>query len=243
MIQTVTHAGAEIAYTVTGQGPTIVLQHGLLSSAASWSAAGYVQAFSDAYRVICIDSLGHGESDKPKDAARYAKALRAGDVVAVLDANDVERAHYVGYSMGGWIGTAMAIYHADRLASLTIGGWDPVGGSGPADLRPDFDTFFRMAGAAAPHLVGWVTEDARPGLSACWDALLDTQGSEAALLALDAPVLYWAGEEDQCYDAMRVAAERHETLEFLSVPGDHVAARMKYVAESTAGLRAFVDKA
>ncbi|MHC6151968.1 alpha/beta fold hydrolase [Bradyrhizobium elkanii] len=96
------HRGQRIHYTVEGSGPLIVLQHGLLLDAASWKQCGVVDALADRFRVACVDSLGHGLSDKPADPALYNQAQRAGDIVAVIDDLGGERAHVVGHSMGGW---------------------------------------------------------------------------------------------------------------------------------------------
>ena len=71
------HRGQKIHYTVEGQGPLVVLQHGLFMDAESWRANGFVAALADRFTVACIDSLGHGLSDKPADPALYAQDQRA----------------------------------------------------------------------------------------------------------------------------------------------------------------------
>src|SRR5690349_16497888 len=99
----VEHRGQRIHYTVDGDGPTIVLQHGVLMSGESWKQGEIVDALADRYRVVCVDSLGHGKSDKPPEAALYHQRQRAGDIVAVLDDLGCARAHLVGHSMGAWL--------------------------------------------------------------------------------------------------------------------------------------------
>ncbi len=66
-----------IAYDLTGQGPAVVLQHGFLDNRQSWQAFGYVDALADSFTVITVDSLGHGDSDKPSDAGCYVREQRA----------------------------------------------------------------------------------------------------------------------------------------------------------------------
>ena len=75
----------------------MLLQHGLLSQKKSWEDVGYVNGLMANFRIITVDSLGHGNSDKPSDPRLYGRKQRAGDIVAVLDAESVESVHYIGY--------------------------------------------------------------------------------------------------------------------------------------------------
>lgn len=240
-----THRGQRIHYTVEGNGPLVVFQHGLFSNCSSWKQNGFVGALADRYRVACVDSLGHGDSDKPKDAALYTQAQRAADLVAVIDALGAERAHVVGYSMGGWLSTGVARFHRERLASLIIGGWDCVHGTAsftpPGTKEPiAFDTLIGGARAAAPALVAWMTTDVEPGLRACWDALQDMHGSSAAVLGAGAPVMLWSGRDDPYHSHMSAFAQANG-LPMLSVPGDHLTAMTQHGAEAARGLRSFLD--
>ena len=70
-----------------------------------------------------------------------------------------------------------------------------------------------------------------PGLEACWDALKDTDGSEAALSALGVPVLLWSGLADGCMDALQRLQSQYQQFRLLEVPGDHVAVRMIHSRE------------
>ena len=77
--------GQRIHYTVDGSGPLVVLQHALLMDAECWTQSGFVDALTDGFRVACVDSLGHGRSDKPSDPELYDQEQRAGDIIAVID--------------------------------------------------------------------------------------------------------------------------------------------------------------
>ena len=124
------HRGQSIAYTASGpaDGAAIVLQHSWTSSKEAWGK--YVDVFAaNGYRCLSIDSLGHGESDKPVAAALYQRSDRVGDVTAVLDAEGAQRAHFIGYSMGGWIACCMGEFAPDHLLSLMIGGHCPGTGT------------------------------------------------------------------------------------------------------------------
>src|SRR5207302_7875330 len=98
----VTSRGSQIHYSVEGSGPLVILLHGLLSNAKSWKRWGVVDALADGYCVACVDSLGHGLSDKPSDESVYGLEARSRDVVAVIDDLGFESAHVLGYSMGRW---------------------------------------------------------------------------------------------------------------------------------------------
>ena len=117
--------GVRIHYHVEGEGTPLVLQHGLTSNISRWYWFGFVDALKSDYRLLLIDARGHGDSDKPYDADAYDQKTMASDVIAVLDAEGVDRAHYIGYSMGGSIGFAIAESFADRFHSLIIGGMHP----------------------------------------------------------------------------------------------------------------------
>ena len=129
--------GTQIHYHVEGNGPPLVLHHGFTSSLKNWYAYGYVEPLKADYQLILIDARGHGESDKPHDPAHYDLRLRVNDVVSVLDDLGVDKAHYLGYSMGGRIGFGIAIHAPERLNSLIIGGMHPYepGGNGSSTER------------------------------------------------------------------------------------------------------------
>jgi pimeloyl-ACP methyl ester carboxylesterase len=241
-MQHATNRGHRIAFDESGEGPALLLQHGLLSRRASWHRNGFVAALAREFRVVRVDSLGHGDSDKPADPLAYRKEARADDLAAVLDALEIERAHLVGYSMGGWMATAFAARHPRRLLSLTVGGWDPVAGRGAARTEPpiDFGSVLAGARARAPELSAWITPDATPGLQACWDALADVEGAERALSDCPAPVLLWAGREDPVHDALRALAARLPGATFRAVPGDHLEAMTTHADASIAALREFL---
>ena len=126
----VNNNGTRIHYHVDGEGPPLVLMHGFTLSIESWREFGYVKALKDDYRLILVDSRGHGASDKPHDPKHYEMDLRVSDIVAVLDELGIHKAHYLGHSMGGRIGYGIARYAPERFHSLVIGG------SGPYQSNP-----------------------------------------------------------------------------------------------------------
>jgi pimeloyl-ACP methyl ester carboxylesterase len=236
------HRDQSIHYTVEGDGPLVVFQHGLLSDAKSWKETGFVDALADRYQVACVDSLGHGLSDKPTDPRLYQQQQRAGDIAAVIDALGQERAHLVGYSMGGWISVGVAKHYPERLASLTIGGWDALDGMKTARAALgefDFDGLLARAGGMEPALTAWVTPEVKPGLRACFDELGRLDGAREAVLGLRIPVMIWDGRDDPYHGPMQAFAADNG-LRFLSTSGDHLGAIIA-APESPSGIRAFLD--
>ena len=75
--------------------------------------------------LILIDQRGHGASDAPHRREDYSGALRAADVIAVLDALGLQQADIFGYSMGGWCALNVAASHPDRVGRLVVGGSHP----------------------------------------------------------------------------------------------------------------------
>jgi pimeloyl-ACP methyl ester carboxylesterase len=89
-------------------------------SAGDWRDAGYVDLLVGSNRVISVDPLGNGLSDKPHDPDAYHWPDVAADLVAVLDDAGVERAIAWGYSRGGALASALAVEYPDRAAGVIL---------------------------------------------------------------------------------------------------------------------------
>lgn len=112
--------GFRIHYTVDGDGPPLVLVAGTLCAAQHWRDFGYVAPLARNWRVINIDPLGHGASDTPHDADSYEAAAVTSDLVAVLDAEEVDSATVWGYSRGGWLACNLASRYPDRVDRVVV---------------------------------------------------------------------------------------------------------------------------
>src|SRR4051794_14688880 len=114
--------GVSLAVADEGAGPAVVLLHGFPDSSRLWR--NQVPALVDAgFRVIAPDLRGFGESDKPDDVADYAIRHSIADVVAILDALEIERAHVVGHDWGAavaWLFAAFVPARVDRLVALSV---------------------------------------------------------------------------------------------------------------------------
>jgi pimeloyl-ACP methyl ester carboxylesterase len=117
--------GVRIHYEVEGEGPPLVLCHGLFGSLEQWRIWGYVETLKNYYQLVLIDARGHGASDKPHDHESYRTEHMVADVVSVLDDLNIEKSHFLGYSMGGQIGWCIGRFAPNRFYSLIIGGMAP----------------------------------------------------------------------------------------------------------------------
>ena len=117
---TTRNGDVEIYYETFGDSadPTLVLVNGLGSQCINY-AEGWCKKFAaEGYQVVRMDNRDTGLSSK-LEGVDYSLTDMANDVVAVLDALGVERAHVMGVSMGGTIVQRLAIDHPDRLLSMT----------------------------------------------------------------------------------------------------------------------------
>lgn len=120
--------GTKIHYIVQGEGEPVVLIHGFTANAMlNWGAPGVIAALAADYKVIALDCRGHGRSGKPHGVEHYGTEM-VNDVVRLLDHLKIEKAHIVGYSMGGLITMSLIANHPDRIISASPGGagWIPA---------------------------------------------------------------------------------------------------------------------
>jgi 3-oxoadipate enol-lactonase len=108
----------QINYKLTGQAgaPVVMLSHSLASSMVMWDPQ--LASLESQFQVLRYDMRGHGDSDAPTGA--YTLELLVEDAVALLDALDIDRVHFVGLSIGGMIGQGLALDHGDKLKSLIL---------------------------------------------------------------------------------------------------------------------------
>jgi naphthoate synthase len=110
--------GARLAVDIAGAGPALLLLHGFTGSAETMRELS--DALAPEFRTLSVDLLGHGRSDAPRDASRYALEVAAGDLARLLDALGEERAHVLGYSLGGRIALGFAALRPQRVRSVFV---------------------------------------------------------------------------------------------------------------------------
>lgn len=106
----------ELDYEDYGKGNVMLLLHGLGSTKKDWDSQ--VPFFSKTHRVITLDLRGHGASTKPKNA--YGVELMTDDVKSFLDQLQIQKATFVGFSMGGAVAFQMAASYPEYVENLVI---------------------------------------------------------------------------------------------------------------------------
>lgn len=213
-------------YRTKGDGPLVVLLHGLLMDGNSWLTNGLIEALSHQFCVAYPDMLGHGMSDKPVGVGLYEQEKQASNIKLLINALGYKQAHVIGYSSGAWLAAGLVKYHPEALSSLVIGGWDVENGlpEGP-DGKLDFDTFFAYAKSTAPELTDWITPDTEPAVRVYFNAISSYDGfyDSELLTQINIPKLFWAGQGDVYYQQLSSWTEVNK-YPFISATGDHVSA-------------------
>lgn len=109
--------GVKTRALIAGEGEDVIFMHG---------TSGHLEAFSRnlvahveaGYKCHAIDALGHGYTDKPEH--NYEIPLYGKHVLDYMDAQGIERVHFAGESLGGWIAGWIAIHHPQRVKSLQL---------------------------------------------------------------------------------------------------------------------------
>ena len=110
--------GIEMNYAITGKegAPVIVLSHSLGSGIVMWDPQ--IEKFASEFRVLRYDTRGHGQSEAPNGP--YDLGVLVDDAVSLIDVLGIDRAHWVGLSMGGMIGQGIALRCPERLSTLAL---------------------------------------------------------------------------------------------------------------------------
>lgn len=114
------HQGQQLYYETYGEGGRpLVLMHGLLMSGRMYEGLGPEMA-ARGNRVICLDLLGHGRSDRPRDMWRYSMPIFAEQVVALLDHLEIDEAVVGGASLGANVALETVSLAPERVRAMFI---------------------------------------------------------------------------------------------------------------------------
>jgi 3-oxoadipate enol-lactonase len=206
--------GCRIAYRIDGPDdrPVLALSNSIATNLHMWDRS--MPALSRSFRLLRYDTRGHGGSDAPEGA--YSLDRLGRDVVELLDVLDIDRAHFLGLSLGGFIGQWLGIFAPDRIDRLILSNTASYLASElPFDEQirsvlaaPDMNgiadgfmrNWFPATMLAAPNEVvdafrNMVLTTPPRGLAGCYAALRDVDLRRAVSLVA-APTLVIGGESD-----------------------------------------------
>ena len=115
-----TDDGVRLFFEEAGSGVPIVFVHEFAGDSRSWQSQ--IRHFSPRYRCIAFNARGYPPSDVPDDPEKYSQERARDDIKAVMDALDIDKAHVVGLSMGGFATLHFGFAYPDRARSLVIAG-------------------------------------------------------------------------------------------------------------------------
>jgi len=201
--------GRNIRYYDTGRGPPLVLVHGVGGDADQWAFC--LEALAASHRVIAVDLLGFGRSDKPSIDYRIAGYVELLD--RFLTKLDIGRASLLGHSLGGWITASFALAFPERVETLILtdaAGIDEAAAAIPVDLNVSTLANMRAVFHAMFYDPALVKDDLvelayalhlERGDGATIRSVLETLASpaeklDAALTRLRVPTLILWGEND-----------------------------------------------
>ena len=252
--------GVAIHYTDEGQGVPVILLHGFAVNAdLNWRRPKIAQMLTRHYRVITMDLRGHGLSGKPHDTDQYGAEVYQ-DVIRLMDHLKIEKAHVMGYSLGGFMALKLASVYPERLISAMplASGWE----------NPDRSVFFQymdklVAALKAGKSVGPIGEafgeERKPSflhktwvklmtgyfndkmaLIALMESLRALALTEDEVRAIKLPMMTIVGSEDILLAGAKVLAEVAPNHHLIVVDNaDHV--QTVYRAETHATILEFLE--
>ena len=195
-----------------GHGPPVLLVSGHLQAAEDWRDCGYPEHLRS-FRLLAVDPLGYGGSDKPHDPAEYRLDDTADDLAAVLDAAGVDRVVVWGYSRGAILTQAFATCHPDRVRAVVLGGMLPgltaedrrnvFTGMADAHRALDWPAFFEevMPFVLPVDRDGMAARNDREACAAAWEGTFEPHRGEGD--EIEAPTFTYVGDGEWFWEAVR----------------------------------------
>ena len=249
--------GTELYYELHGKegAPWLIFSHSLACTVRMWDPQ--IAAFKDRYRILAYDMRGHGQSAAP--AAPYTLEMLADDVLALMKELRIQRAHYVGLSIGGMIGQRLALKDPGPFERMVLA---DTGHTQTPETLKQWEERIRIAQAQGmkPLVAGtmerWFTPAFREtpqakkiaeliantpvvGYVGCGQAIMKLN-TTARLKDIKLPVLAITGEADAAAAGTRYIGEHIPGAKFVNIPQAAHIANLEQAEKFTQALRDFL---
>ena len=222
--------GTELYYELHGKegAPWLIFSHSLACTVRMWDPQ--IAAFKDRYRILAYDMRGHGQSAAP--AAPYTLEMLADDVLALMKELRIQRAHYVGLSIGGMIGQHLALKDPGRFERMVLA---DTGHTQTPETLKQWEERIRIAQTQGmkPLVTGtmerWFTPSFRE----------TPQAKKIAELIANTPVAGYVGCGQAIMKLNTTARLKEIKLAVLAITGeaDAAAAGTRYIGEHIPGAK------
>ncbi len=258
--------GVRLYYEDRGRGEqTVVFSHGLLWSTALFEPQ--MEALEGRHRIVAWDHRGQGRSESPDERAHQIESCYH-DALALIEALGLGPVHFVGLSMGGFVGMRLAARHPELVRSLSLlaTAADPepeanVGKYGRLNLVARALGVGAVAGKVLPIMFGdtFLTDPARAEDRELWTGRLkgndrtiyravrgvvERCGVTDELQNIRCPTLMLHGDEDKAIirSRARATAQRIPNCEFMPIPAGGHSMTVENPQAVNAALGAFIDR-
>ena len=203
----------ELHYREQGSGETLILLHGNGEDGSYFEHQ--MSAFAPRFRVIALDTRGHGKS--PRGKAPFTIRQFADDLLEFMDERGIERAHLLGFSDGGNIALVFALAHPERVGKLVLNGANLDAHGVKPSVQLPIEAGYRVA-----SFFGRRSGRARRNAEMLGLMVNEPAIDPGALRAVRAPTLVIAGTRDMIRPShTRLIAQSIPGAQLVFIGGDH----------------------
>ena len=237
--------------------PWLIFSNSLATNHSMWEHQA--RALSARFQVLRYDQRGHGKTEAPK--GRYAFATLLADVIALMDALKIPRAHFCGLSLGGATALGLAEQHPDRIDRAIVCNSPCASTPASAKQWEERIAVAKVSGIAAlvePTLQRWFPPDVYAGnppavakvremvkstpingfIGCC--AALGDHNFRSAVASVSRPVLFMVGEKDPPNGPMREMSKELAGSQFVEIAGAGHISNMEQPEAFTHALEKFL---
>ena len=200
-------------YIEKGQGEPLILLHGNGENCDYF--AGQIDVFAQQYHVYALDTRGHGKT--PRGDAPFTIRQFADDLLAFIDAHDIDKAHILGFSDGGNIAMIFAMKYPERVLRLILDGANLNAKGVKPSIQIPIEIGYRFAKMFAKK-----SAEARKHAELLGLMVNDPNVRPEELSAITAKTLVIAGNKDMIKESQtRLIASNIRDSQLVILKGDH----------------------